>query len=73
VKSKGKKLSSKGNDQQQKADADVIEQGGHAPAPASSSTWQLKPHSSGFRVKDTRKELWNPLSWLREAAEPSKY
>lgn len=33
-------------------------------APANNRTWQLWPCGSGYRVKDTRKGLWNLLLWL---------
>ena len=42
----------------QKAGDNVIEQGGHVPAPASSRTWQLQPCGSGFRVKN-RRDYWD--------------
>lgn len=50
-------FSSEGNHLQQKDDEDVIEGRGQVLAPASSRTWQLQPHSSGFIVKDTGKRL----------------
>jgi hypothetical protein len=41
----------------QKTGNDVIEQGGHAPAPASSRTWQLQSCGSDFIVKKRRRLL----------------
>jgi len=52
-----KNVCSQGKHQQQKATANVIERKGQIPAPASSRTWQLRPHDSDFIVKDARKEL----------------
>jgi hypothetical protein len=60
-------LGSKENHWKQKDDKDVIDQEGHVSAPASSRTWQLQPCSSGFRIKDRRKRLWNFHPWLRKA------
>jgi hypothetical protein len=54
-----KSVRSEGNQQQQTADSDALEQGGHVPAPTSSRTWQLQPCGSGFRGKAKRKGLWN--------------
>ena len=51
-------LGSERNNQKPRIGEDVIEQGeqeGHVPTPVSSRTWQLRPHGSGFRVKDRRK------------------
>jgi hypothetical protein len=47
----------------------VFEQGDHVSAPASTRTRQLWPHGSSFRVKDTRKGLWNISPQLRKATE----
>jgi hypothetical protein len=42
----------------QKAGDNIIEQGGHVPAPASSRTQQLQPCGSDIRVKN-KMEYWN--------------
>ena len=48
-------LQSKVQDSQAEAvKENVFDQGGQVPAPASTQTWQLRPHGSGFRGNDTR-------------------
>ena len=44
---------------EQKAGDNVIVQGGHVPAPASSRTLQFQPCGSGFRVNNRRDYLDN--------------
>ena len=50
---------SEGNYPKQKAGDDVIEQGGHGPAPASCRTRQFWPCGSGLRVNDRKRRMWN--------------
>jgi hypothetical protein len=52
-------ISSEGKHGKQKAGEDAIGKRGHVPVPASSRTWQLRSHGSGFKVKIRRKGLWN--------------
>ena len=47
----------------------MIEWGCHVPVWEHSRTWQPQPHGSGFRVKDTRKGLWDVPPQLRKADE----
>ena len=42
---------------------------GHIPAPASSRTWQLQTHGSGFSVKNTKKGLCNLLVRLKKTTK----
>ena len=47
----------------------VFELGDQVPAQERRRIWQLQPCGSGFRVKNTRKGLWDLLLWLRKATE----
>jgi len=60
-------LGREGNHRTQKAGEDVIEQGGHVPAPASSRTRKLRPRGSGFRVNDRKREDVDSLSEIKES------
>lgn len=51
----------------QKPRGDIIEWAGHILAQERSKTWQLWRH--GFRIKDTRKRLWNLRLQLRKVTE----
>jgi hypothetical protein len=50
-------LGSEGAGKEEMSD-NVIEQGSHVPAPASSRTQQLQPCGSGVRVKN-RRDYWD--------------
>lgn len=70
-----KSLSRKGNHQQQSQCKGSRELGSQVPDPTSSSTWQLWPHGSGFRVKKKkkRKGIWQSFSMTKESCWGHKY
>lgn len=62
-----KSLSSGGNNLQMKTGADIIQE--RAKHHQAAKLGQLWSHGSGFRVKDTRKGLWNLPPWLKKVTE----
>lgn len=64
-----KSWSSEGSDQQQKADADVLEGDAQVPCPAGRRPKLIQLGDSGFRVMDKREALWNFSPQLRKVAE----